>query len=148
MSTFQTSDEKLTAWQLQQKREREWLAGLKVGDEVAISGGFHPVVAHIARETPAFWIAAGNRYSKSDGRGHGCRGRLFELSQDIKDDAETRRLRHELDGISWSKRPLAVLRAVKAILDNPPAPEKCPHGYELDNLKDGTDTCENCDAGS
>jgi hypothetical protein len=97
--------------------DKEWLANLKAGDEVAVRTGYgYPVyeVSEVDRVTPTQIVVGHWRYRKSDGCaiGHGgysCHHLEFP-SQEIRDAVERKELVHSLENTKWSKLPLDKLR--------------------------------------
>ena len=115
------------------EREREWLAGLKPGDEVVQhSGGWsNGELAPVARVT-ATQIIVGTghgekRYRRGDGHevgtgGRYTRGSIHEPTQEARDLIRRDNLVARLRGVDWRKLHLAALDAVAAALDANPAP--------------------------
>lgn len=103
--------------------EREWLAALKIGDEVLLDAG-RARIAKIERATPTQWIVGVYRFNKKTGYviGHG-RSYLKEPTQGARDAIETRDLAEWVESLVRHGRTavsLAKLRAMKAAHDNNP----------------------------
>lgn len=102
--------------------EQKWLAALKVGDTVAVTGGWHLRFVKIAKETPKYWLVDGERYKKSNGyrvqpRGSYHFSRITKVTQDMLDDAMQRKLAGDLSGVSWRNKPAQLLKAVATLLE-------------------------------
>lgn len=101
--------------------DKEWLAGLKAGDEVAVFSGYvhrYPRVARVDRVTATLVMVDGGRYRKSDGWAPGngwSRSYITELTQEHRDQVEEKTLRDQLEELVRSKdTTLAALRAANA----------------------------------
>ena len=88
--------------------DKEWLAGLKAGDEVVVSSGYVqrvPAIHRVTRVTGTLVIVGASRYRKSDGYAPGNgyhRGRIVQPTPERRDIAEEKMLRARLESIATS----------------------------------------------
>ena len=102
--------------------DQEWLASLKVGDEVIVDVHFRdPEIAKIDRFTKTQIIVGKMRFRKSDGwQPSGdwiSRGRLVTPTAKLRAEAERSRLLRVIERRRWKSDTLDTLRKVAAILE-------------------------------
>lgn len=105
-------------------RELAWLAGLKVGAQVAIYRGYSnrvPEVTTITAQTSRYWEASHQRFRKDTGRKVGGSkwhsAWLSEVTPDIVDAAKRRALIQQLDAVRWAALSTEWLEAVATVLN-------------------------------
>jgi hypothetical protein len=104
----------------------EWLASLKVGDEVAIQpGGWDQTqrISRVTRITKTQFVCGSERFRKSDGWAPGSgwsRPNIVKPTQEMRDKIEAARLRTKIKNAATdSTTTLATLRAMAAALKEP-----------------------------
>lgn len=104
--------------------KEDWLASLKVGDEVAISYPFRCALARVAHTTANYVDVHGLRFSRKTGYSTGggggdryMRPHLTQPTAAIRDEIERRGLRRTLEYTKWENYSLDKLRAVVAALN-------------------------------
>lgn len=110
-------------WERRSRLEREWLAALKVGDEVLLPNQWHESIGKIERETPTQWIIGHHRFNKKNGHSVGGRGYLKQPTDEIRDTLEKFQLAQWVESLVRHGRTdvsLAKLRAMKLAHDNTP----------------------------
>lgn len=99
--------------------ETEWLASLKVGDEVVIRGR-HDSLSRVTRFTGTQIIASRCRFRKRDGRmvAADCwnSSSLVQPTPEIRNKIRQVNLARKMGGVTWSLMPLDVLTAVDNLL--------------------------------
>lgn len=111
--------------------DKDWLQGLKAGDEVAIChvlfGGsvWHEFREVQRRTATQIVLGPSSRYRVSDGRClSSSYGALVEPTPEVKQQEAERQQRNTLankiESVTWRDLPLATLRAVDAALQSKP----------------------------
>lgn len=107
------------------EREKEWLAALTVGAQVAIYRGYAsrtPDVAKITRGTSRYWwIGEHQRFRKDNGRGVGGstwhKSWLAEPTPDIFEARDRNVMTQRLAAVRWNALSTDALRGIIAALD-------------------------------
>ena len=107
------------------EQKSKWLASLKPGDEVAVTGTAISGSARlekIDRMTATQIIIGSARYSKKDGCAIGQysefrRPYISEITDSVRNDIELRELRYWANSRNWNALTLDQLRAIKAAYD-------------------------------
>lgn len=106
-------------WNMRMTREREWLAGLKAGDAVAISHHYGmPTLTKVTHATATQVHVNSSKFRRKDGRVVGdnwSRSSLCEPTAEIRQQIEERRLRNSLADVKWQNLTLEQVKAVLAI---------------------------------
>ncbi|MFA5380286.1 MAG: hypothetical protein WC455_31280 [Dehalococcoidia bacterium] len=112
--------------------ESEWLASLKPGDTVAVSGGLggrDMWLAKVHRKTASGRIIIQSKNAHAtfettynpDGSERGgqeyYREQLHEPTQEIRDRIEKERLVSKIRHVSWHEMPLEMLRKIEEMTD-------------------------------
>jgi hypothetical protein len=104
--------------------DREWLDGLKAGDEVAIPYGFRPLwgFKKIERLTKTqIILVGGGRFRRKGGRsvagGLWDGATIYRPNQEMRDSNRQARLANRMREVKWHILPVDVLTAVAVILD-------------------------------
>lgn len=95
--------------------EAEWLAGLKVGDPVAVYGTRElEGIRRVERITPSGLVVVGGRkYRRGMCRGDGWdHYSISEPTREIRATLHRRRVLHEVSEIRWDAIPLTTIEAV------------------------------------
>lgn len=101
----------------------EWLAGLKVGDEVAIPNGFYaPLIRKVSHVTATQVVVGGVRFNRKDGWERGSsrrRSRISEVTAEIIEERSRYRNIRLISSIAGSPRKLELLSTedLQAIAD-------------------------------
>ena len=103
----------------------EWLAGLKVGDEVAERQYNSNIVTTVERTTSKMIMFEGKRFWRESGmevgRGEEWGGRnLYPVTDEIREEIERREIDNNIDRFAEKGKkmyPLAKLRALRALID-------------------------------
>lgn len=109
----------------QRERAEAWLAGLKIGAQVAVYRGYanrHPEVTTITGQTPRYWVVSHQRFRKDTGRLVGGSkwhsGWLAEPTPDIFEAAARRDLLQRLERVRWAALSTEWLRVITTALDD------------------------------
>lgn len=107
--------------------ERQWLAGLEVGDEVVVNWSMSHGLGKVTHCTATQIHVGASKFRRKDGYGCGPhRGSISMPTQEIRDDIEKDKLVNRVARMEWStvkKMSLEKLRRIAAILDDPDQPK-------------------------
>lgn len=105
----------------------EWLAALKVGDQVEEhTGHLYPNIERVGYikssgiQLVTRYGSNGNRYRKSDGVLFGSKDeslRICPISQEVQDREDSSRICWKLNYIKWGELPVETLREVLALVE-------------------------------
>ena len=108
---------------MNENEHNDWLASLKVGDEVVEYGGFtsKPMcVSKIERVTPTQLIVNRGRYYRKNGRLVGsdpyCPGHIGEATPKNREAVEKRLIVQRAIVFQWSTLDMVELRALDAVM--------------------------------
>lgn len=106
------------SWIVRERREREWLAGLKVGDAVAVSTRWHGYrMDRVTKLTATQIVTTTGRYRRQNGWPVGsAESSIKEPTQEIRDDIEKRTLTSYVARYPFDKLSLDTLRSVVAAI--------------------------------
>jgi hypothetical protein len=116
-----------------QDERTAWLAGLKVGDEVAVKSRNTTRIKKLTRATPTLiGIETSETFDRTSGMQRGKRDRwdflhIEPVTDDIRNTLVRSRIMSRLVGLSWSTveaLTLDQLRRITAILDEKEGTEK------------------------
>lgn len=100
----------------------QWLASLKPGDEVVVSGHFRHNLEKVADATAHFFLVGRTRFSRKTGYATGHSGsylrpRVDPPTDELRAEIELRQLAVKLGNTHWGKLSLAKLREVSSIVE-------------------------------
>ncbi len=99
--------------------DNDWLANLKVGDEVIVSCGWGDGRSKkVGRITATQIVVGGYRYRRSSGAecGRDSRGHIHQPTQERLDRIAHRSLYQSLGGWNWKDESIGTMRKVMGLL--------------------------------
>ena len=103
------------------QERKAWLASLKVGDEVAVTGSYTTTIARVTRTTATLIIIGDTRYRRDNGRetpNHAWHNDYLKpATAAVRAEIEERKLRARSENISFRELSLDKIRRILAIVE-------------------------------